>query len=161
MAIIAIALSTAFSATAQKGDMAVGGNLIFGTGNSYSHAGLGAKFYYNVTNPIRLAGEFDYFFKSNNIINWWDFSVYGHYLFDITDKVNFYPLAGLGILGIHTEFELFDNSQYLLHLVATLGAGVDYKLTDKLSLNFESRLKFYENTRSNFALGIAYKLNNR
>jgi outer membrane protein X len=45
----------------EKGDKAVGVNLALGLGDSYSNYGIGAKFQYNVTKPIRLEGSFTYF----------------------------------------------------------------------------------------------------
>ena len=163
-AIIAIAAVTmSVSAVAQqKGDKAAGGNLVIGAGNSYTHVGIGAKFLYNVTDPIRLAGEFDYFLKKD-YASWWDFSVYGHYLFSVADQVVVYPSVGLGMVGAKFKYPDFGwgiggDSYSDSWFAFSLGGGADYSLTSNLVLNGELRLKLFENTnRINFAIGVAYK----
>ena len=151
IAIAAVTMSLAVNAQ-QQGDKAVGGNLVIGTGNSFTHVGIGAKFFYNVTDPIRLAGEFDFFLPKYET-TWWDLSVYGHYLFPVADKVVVYPSVGLGIVG--AKVKGFDgNNDFAL----SLGGGADYALTDQLSLTGELRLKLINGTnRLNIALGVVYK----
>ena len=70
-AIVIIAMVTmSVSAVAQqKGDKAVGGNLIIGAGDDYTNIGIGAKFLYNVSNPFRVAGEID-FFPKKEFVSW-------------------------------------------------------------------------------------------
>ena len=162
-AIIAIATVTmSLSAVAQqKGDKAVGGNLVIGAGNSFTNIGIGEKFLYNVTDPIRLTGEFDYFLKKD-YISWWDFSVYGHYLFSVADQVVVYPSVGLGMVGSKYEVPSvmgYGGGSYSDSWFAfSLGGGADYALTSNLVLNGELRLKLFESTnRINFAVGAAYK----
>jgi len=160
IAIAAVAMSMP-AAAQQAGDKAVGGNLVIGTGDSYTNVGIGAKFFYNVTDPIRLAGEFDYFLKKD-YLSMWDFTVYGHYLFPVADQVLIYPSLGLGMIGFKWNFP---SSPYYESVkdsdskfAFSLGGGADYALTDVLTLNGELRIKFYDgNNRVNFAFGIAYK----
>jgi len=148
----------------QKGDMAAGGNLVIGTGNSFTNYGIGAKFLYNVTDPIRLAGEFDYFLKKD-YLSMWDFSVYGHYLFPVAESVVVYPSVGLGLIGSTVSMPTIDipgmgtygGSQSGSDFAFSLGAGADYKLTSNLTLNGEIRIKMSNGTRFNLALGVAYK----
>jgi len=145
----------------QQGDMAVGGNLILGAGQSYSHFGIGAKFLYNVTAPIRLAGEFDYFPKQN-LMSWWDLSVYGHYLFPVADKIALYPSVGLGMVGVSVNLNLGPYGNYsesTSDFAFSLGGGGDYELSSKLMLNLEVRCKIINSTRINIAAGVAYKFN--
>ena len=156
VAIIAIALSMSVAAFSQsQGDKAVGGNLVIGSGDSYTNVGIGAKFFYNVTDPIRLAGEFDYFLKKDNV-SWWDFSVYGHYLFPVADQVAIYPSLGLGAIGFSSKWggETYSDSRFAV----SIGGGADYAISDNLSLNGELRIKLFEdNNRLNIAIGLAYK----
>jgi outer membrane protein X len=100
VAVMAIAVFTmSVAANAQeKGDMAVGGNLVLGSGDSFTNYGIGAKFQYNVTNPLRLEGSFTYFLKKD-YLTMWDLSANAHWLFPVADKITVYPLAGLGILN--------------------------------------------------------------
>jgi outer membrane protein X len=126
--------------------------LIIGTGDSWTNVGIGAKFFYNVTDPIRLAGEFDLFFPKYET-TCWDISAYGHYLFPVADQVVVYPSVGLGIFG--AKLKGFDgNSDF----VFSLGGGADYALTPTLSLTGELRIKICDgHTRLNFVAGVAYK----
>jgi len=166
MAIIGIAvLAMSVSTAAQKkGDMDAGANLLFGTTSGYSNVGLGAKFRYNVTNPIRLAGEFDYFLKKN-YINFWDFSVYGNYLFPVAPKFVVYPSVGLGVVGstVHVpDIDLFGEkvgggSVSGSDFAISLGGGADYELSPNLTLNGELRYKTLSGGWFNILVGVAYR----
>ena len=153
--IAAVAMSMS-AAAQQQGDKAVGGNLVVGTGNSYTHIGIGAKFFYNVTDPIRLAGEFD-FFPKKDYVSWWDFSVYGHYLFSVADRVVVYPSVGLGMVGSKIDLPYIGSASGS-DFTFSLGGGIDYALTSNLVLNGELRIKLFDGSnRINFAAGVAYK----
>ena len=163
MAIVIIAVATmSVSAAAQKqGEMAAGANLLFGTTSGYSNVGLGAKFLYNVTDPIRLSGEFDYFLKSN-YVNYYDFSVYGHYLFPVAEKIVAYPEVGLGVLGSTVSFPTIPgwgtpNSASGSDFALSIGGGADYALSPNLTLNAGLRLKLVSGSWFNIFAGIAYK----
>jgi len=163
--IIAAVVMSVSAVAQQQGDKAVGGNLLIGAGNSYTNIGIGAKFFYNVTDPIRLAGEFDYFLKKD-YVSYWDLSVYGHYLFPVADQVVIYPSLGLGIMGasvnmptytvpgVGTYGGKYSNSDFAL----SLGGGADYELSSNLILSGELRIKLVDGSnRLNIAIGLAYK----
>jgi outer membrane protein X len=162
VAIVAIAvftMSVAVSAQ-EKGDMAAGGNLVLGLGDSFTNYGIGAKFQYNVTNPLRLEGSFTYFLKKD-YLTMWDLSVNAHWLFPVADKITVYPLAGLGILNYSTDLGLGaygvkDASKS--DVAFNLGGGIDYKLTDKLILNAELKYKISDRwNRLLLSAGLAYR----
>ena len=168
VSIVFIALITMnVTAMAQtKGDMAVGGNLLFGTGSNFTNIGIGGKFFYNITNPIRLAGEL-VFFTRKDYISMWDLSVYGHYLFPVADKITLYPSVGLGFNGTsYSSPDRYHNGVLILpatsnsssDLALSLGGGIDYELSEKLILSGELRFKMRDGSRTNFVVGIAYKL---
>ena len=157
IAILAVVTMSVSVVAQQKGDKAVGGNLVIGMGDSYTNVGIGAKFFYNVTDPIRLAGEFDYFLKKDNV-SWWDFSAYGHYLFPVADQVVIYPSLGLGFVGYKISSGFGGGSYSDNRFAVSLGGGADYELTPTLTLNGELRIKLIENSnRFNLAVGIIYK----
>ena len=83
----------------EKGDMAAGVSLVGGkyvdTFNGVD-IGLGVRFQYNVTDPIRLDGQFNYYFGEYAPL---DFSVNAHYLINVMPKLNVYPLAGLSFIA--------------------------------------------------------------
>lgn len=89
------------AASAQKGQMAAGVNLDLGFGypGSYSNIGIGAKFQYSFTDHIRIEPAFTYYLKKD-LISMWDLMANVHYVFPMAnDKLNLYPLAGLGGTG--------------------------------------------------------------
>ena len=153
-AIAVVSLNVVANAQAE-GDKAVGVNLMIGTGHRYSNVGVGAKFLYNVTDPIRLGGELD-FFLQNDYMRWWDFSMYGHYLFTVDDRINVFPAVGLGIVGARADvFGLNASNNWL---AVSFGGGADFALSNNLFFTTELRLKIFKDTdRINFALGLAYK----
>ena len=162
IAIVAIAMFTvSVSVNAQeKGDMAAGGNLVIGSGDSFTNFGVGAKFQYNVINPLRLEASFTYFIR-NDYITMWDMSFNAHWLFKMADRINLYPLAGLGILNSGADYGLAkygvrDTSES--DFAVNIGGGIDFKLTDKLILNSELKYKFSDPwDRLLFSVGVAYR----
>ena len=157
VAIVAIAATMSVSANAQsKGDMAVGGNLVIGTGDSYTNVGIGAKFQYNVIDPLRLEGSFT-FFPKKDLVSFWDLSVNGHYLFPVASQITVYPLAGLGIFGSRANLGVlgtYSDSDVCFNI----GGGVDFKLTDQLFLNGELKYKIVNHwNRFMIAAGVTYK----
>ncbi|GHT28410.1 hypothetical protein AGMMS49574_02650 [Bacteroidia bacterium] len=166
VAVMAIALVTmSVTVNAQeKGDMAAGGNLVLGSGDSFTNIGIGAKFQYNVTNPLRLEGSFTYFLKKD-YLTMWDLSVNAHWLFPVADKVTVYPLAGLGILNYGYDYSVdlgewgsVGGSGSTSDIAFNLGGGIDYKLTGKLILNAELKYKISDTwDRLLLSAGLAYK----
>jgi outer membrane protein X len=166
VAIVAIAVMTmSVAASAQeKGDMAAGGNLVLGAGNSFTNFGIGAKFQYNVTAPLRLEGAFTYFLKKD-YMTMWDLSVNGHWLFPISDKITVYLLAGLGILNYGYDYSIdlgglgsYGSSDSTSDFAFNLGGGIDLKLTDKLIFNAEVKYKISDVwDRLLLSAGVAYR----
>ncbi|MDR0939224.1 MAG: porin family protein [Mediterranea sp.] len=171
--VIAVAtLSTNVLSAQEKGDMAVGGNLSMGTGNGVTNFGIGAKYQYNVTDPIRLEGSFNYFLKKN-YTTLWDLTAYGHWLFPVAQKVTVYPVVGLGIVGASSKYKLEGvpngYGQYVnvdggtssssnTEFGFTFGGGVDYQLTDRLTGNAELKYKIAGLwDRFMFSVGVNYR----
>ena len=77
---------------AQKGRQAIGFGLSYGT--EIESAGLGIKYQYNITNPLRIEPSFNYFFENDNV-SMLDVNVNFHYLFPVAQSVKLYPLFGL------------------------------------------------------------------
>lgn len=162
--VVVLAMSVAASAQ-EKSDMAVGGNLVLGSGNSFTNYGIGAKFQYNVMTPLRLEGSFTYFLKKD-YISMWDLSVNAHWLFPVADKVRVYPLAGLGILGTSVSVPEIDLGEWgsvggsasTSEFGFNMGGGIDYNLTDRLILNAELKYKVGGDwNRLLVSAGLAYK----
>lgn len=179
------------SAFAQEGRMAAGLNLgvapSLESGMSVTNVGLGLKFQYNVTDPIRVEADIDYWFKSKGI-SVFDISANVHYVFNITEKFKVYPLAGIGYANIHSsapkvEIEIptipnmpnipgmpniqdmideategADDSANASRFLFNIGAGADYDITDNLTANFEIKYQYLKDfSRMPISIGIAYK----
>jgi outer membrane protein X len=155
VAIAAVALTmVAYTANAQqKGDMAAGAKIGFATSSGYSHLGIGAKFQYNVMDPLRLEGSFTYFLPKEMAggfasakTSLWDASVNAHWLFRVGNGINVYPLAGLGIFGTKADVDLdlgewgdYGASASASTFVLNLGGGADFFLSDSMFLNAEAK----------------------
>ncbi len=131
---MAFAAIVAIPATAQqKGDMAWGLQGALATDNS--NIGLGAKFRYNVIDPLRLEASFTYFFEKD-YYSMWDLSVNAQWLFPVSSGVTLYPMAGLGIMGAKVDIDgLGDASDTELGL--NLGAGADFAISAKTAITAE------------------------
>lgn len=94
-----VAISALCASAQSAGDMAAGLNLgvapSLESGKSVTNFGLGAKFQYNVTDPIRLEADLDYWFKAKGV-DVFDITVNAHYLFHFGEKLSVYPLIGIG-----------------------------------------------------------------
>ncbi len=156
-AAICMALLTivATSASAQqKGDMAWGVQAAYSSGDGASNFGLGAKFRYNVTTPIRLEGSFTYFLESDHL-SMWDLSANAQWLFPVADQVTVYPLAGLGVFGAKVDVKGFGNESDS-ELGLNLGGGADFGITDSMAITAELK---YNTAYEQLVLsaGVAFK----
>lgn len=177
---ICLALAGLSSFAQEKGDMSVGVNLgvapCIESGASLTNLGIGAKFRYHVTSPIRVEADLDYWLKSKEC-DVLDFSVNAHYLFKVTDKINVYPVVGLGYARIggaigydndsdSPNYERSssnpwdDNSSSIAlnRMFINVGVGADYALTDKISVGAEIKYQYIKDfNRLPINIGVTYK----
>lgn len=182
-----VALASLCTFAQEKGDMAVGLNLgaapCLESGVSLTNFGIGAKFQYNVTTPIRLEADVDYWFKSKGV-DVFDVTANVHYLFNIGDKLKVYPLVGIGyahigggfssdindfiediydeydheygtnIGGDEVEVESSSASKFLFNV----GAGAQYDLTSNIAVGLEVKYQYIKDfSRLPISLGVTYK----
>lgn len=174
--LLMIALFCAVSVQAQteKGAMAAGANVSLGFGDSYTNFGLGVKYQYNVANRIRLEPGANYYFKKD-YMSMWDFCVNVHYLFTITDGLNFYPLVGMGVAGAKLDLKgaasdilgddykdyagaIMDGmDDSITKFAFNLGLGAEYMVASNVSMNLEYKYRISSDlNRSLLSLGVAY-----
>lgn len=172
---LALALALmGISASAQQGEKAAGINLSYGT--EHKALGIGIKGQYGITDAIRAEASFDYFLKKDGL-SMWDVNLNVHYLFSLTDKLKVYPLAGLTFTNwkFDNAFEIEIDPEYAQYLDeddisygsasgseskfgVNLGAGLQYDLTDKLSLNVEAKYQLISDfDQMMLGVGVAYK----
>lgn len=184
---VCLALAGLCSFAQEKGDMSVGVNVgvapCIESGASVTNFGLGAKFRYHVTAPIRLEADFDYWLKSNEV-DLLTFSVNANYLFKVADKISVYPVVGVGYArvggGIGYDEDIFSNldlpsyitgskdindlinnesSNAMNRVLVNVGVGADYTLTDKISVGAEVKFQYIKDfNRIPFKIGVTYKL---
>jgi outer membrane protein X len=148
---IAILSISAVAIAQEKGDMAIGGNLVFGSGDSYNNVGIGAKYQYNILVPLRLEGSLT-FFPQQDMVTMLDLSVNGHWLLPVAENANVYPLAGLGILNYGGAGSATTD------LAFNLGGGIDYKWSENIIFNAEMKYKISDVwNRMLISVGVAYK----
>ena len=169
----------------EKGDMAAGLNLgvapCLESGASVTNFGIGAKFQYNVTNPIRLEAAFDYGFK-NKGVDVMTIGVNAHYIFNVANKFNIYPLVGVGyahckatasgipdldenywgdISNWKTDIDDYgtkEESGSANKFFFNVGVGAEYAINDKISIGAEIKYQYIKNfNRLPISLGVAYK----
>ena len=166
MMVVAIFVSSYSFAQTEQGEKVIGVNLSGGFGDGYSNFGIGAKIQYNVLDNFRVEPAFNYFFK-NDYVSMWDLSANFHYLFGLTDKFTLYPLAGIGVASAKAHLgdfadDLYDDdygfgNETTTKFAFNLGAGAEYMVTDRVSLNLEYKYKFCSDlNRSHITLGVGY-----
>lgn len=149
------------SANAQKNTKAIGVNLNYGS--EISNMGIGAKFQYGITNAIRIEPAFNYYFKKDGA-GLWDVNANVHYLFNVADKINVYPLVGIGYAHSKVEFssdEFEGFSDYGVddvsasegNFCANFGTGIEYNISDKLAIGAELKYQLISNFNQ-FVIGI-------
>lgn len=170
VSILAFVLVLSFSSqimAQDQGQIRLGGSLALGskagindTGNKL---GVGINFGgdYFIIDNLSAGLSYSYFFKSSYTINTIEISqrissvnIDGKYYF-LNDPINVYGLLGFSVLSVTAGINGTTSSSSELGI--NLGAGVDYPLSDKLSLN--GQLKFnspFEQLVIN--LGVFYTL---
>lgn len=164
------------AAMAQKDVKAVGLNLNYGS--EISNLGIGAKFQYGITDAIRIEPSFNYYMEKDGA-NLWDVNANLHYLFNVADGINVYPLAGLGYANVETSYggdienvewgTDEDGEQVLVpskgeggsssgEITVNLGVGAEYQLNEKWSIGAELKYQIISNfNQLVFGVGVAYK----
>ena len=166
-AITVIALVTMSVAVCaqQKGDKAVGVDLVVNsaaTGDEeFVRVGLSGKFKYNVSDPLRVEGVLTLFAKQEYATTF-DLSVNAHWLIPVAgDKLFVYPLAGLGAYTVRYSGDGYSDSESRIGI--NIGGGADFKVNDRLSINYEYKYKVISLEESYFAkisqisIGVAIK----
>lgn len=148
------------SAVAQeKGDVAVGANISYGT--EISSPGIGVKGQYNLTDAVRGEASFDYFLE-NSGMKMFDVCLNLHYLFSAGEKVSVYPLAGLSVTNFTAKYEYqeydYSDSLSTTKLGVNLGGGVQYAVNEKVNIGLELKYQIISGfDQFILAAGFAYK----
>jgi outer membrane protein X len=143
MMMIAALMLMSIGAFAQEKQFAVGANIGVGAyRNSYTPFGFGPKFQFFFYKQWRAEASFNYWTKKNGLGGFMDFNANVHYVFNIAENVNIYPLAGATIVATHG----FEDNQTLVGV--NLGGGAEYQLTPDLKLNLEIKYQYAEKEKT-------------
>lgn len=182
---VAIILMVGVSAVmAQKNVKAVGLNLNYGS--EIKNLGIGAKFQYGITDAVRGEASFNYFLEKDGL-KMWDGNVNLHYLFNVDEKINVYPLVGLSYTNWSNGGseppvyrDLNDNGKWDSDepaydadgnnwkggsssdsegkLGVNVGIGAEYQLNDKWAVGAELKYQIISNyNQLVFGIGATYR----
>ena len=158
---LCVALFSVGAFAQEKGDMVVGGSLNFNT--DASMIGVGPKFQYFIIDNLCAEAEAVYYFKKDGV-DMWTAIASAHYLFNVADKFDVYPIAGLGfahssaIDSGSVEGHSYDVSVSSTDFIGQAGAGAQYFFTDKIGANFDAKYQFGHGGTFVIAAGIIVKL---
>ena len=126
----------------------------------YEDFGLNFHGVYTLSDNIRLAPAFNYYFIEGDVVKIYTFDLDGHYLLSETASARFYGLVGLNIAVVSVDLDvpvvgdIFSESTTDIGINA--GAGGQYPFSDKLGGFGE--LKYIIGDQSGFVLtaGLRY-----
>lgn len=147
-----VALATALGASAEAGDISVGGQFAYASKNSM--AGLGLQVQVEPITNWRFAPEFIYYFKNDNL-SAYNANVNIHYVIPTSSTFAIYPLAGFTFTHFKYEDIIGDNS--LDRCGANIGMGAQYQIKERLHFFTEERFQILKNwNQSVTVLGLKY-----
>lgn len=155
---VALCLAGSVPAFAEQGDPALGLNLGVApsvSDLSYTNFGLGLKFQYGLTDHLRGEAEFTYWCESNSI-SAFELAVNFHYMFDVVNRFQMYPIIGLGYGQPRCETNIGKVSYD--RFLFNLGVGGEYEFSSHWVGTAELKYQYMKDfSRLPITVGIAYK----
>ena len=139
----------------------IGFQTVFGTRDN--RLGVGINFKTQYLDSWRSGVSGNYYFKKDGV-NCYDVNLEGNYIFDLSDKVRLYPLAGGRLAFWHADdvnasgwgFDRDDKTHYEIGF--NLGGGIDYLLGDHWGMNAEVKYQYLKNaSQMQFVVGVGYR----
>lgn len=147
-----VALATALGASAEAGDIAVGGQFAYASKNSM--AGLGLQVQIEPITNWRIAPEFIYYFENDNL-SAYNVNVNVHYVIPTSSTFAIYPLAGFTFGHFMVDNLLGDYSDD--RCGANIGMGAQYQIKERLHFFSEERFQIMKDwNQSVTVLGLKY-----
>lgn len=153
------------SAQAEKGDVAIGANIVYGS--EIKNMGVGFRVQYTPMDHVRGELSTNYFFQKD-YVNMWDINLNAEYLINVySQRLYLYPIVGLSFAKssfdadkfrkdheMDPDVKKFDDKAFGLNL----GAGAEYKLTEHVGLTLEYRHSVMKDIDQGvFGIGANYK----
>lgn len=147
-----VALATAFGASAEAGDVSIGGQFAYASKNSM--AGLGAQVQYEPITNWRIAPEFIYYFK-NDDMSAFNVNVNIHYIIPTSETFAIYPMAGFTYANF--RFDDLGGHETYDRCGANIGMGAQYQIKEHLHFFTEERFQILKDwNQSVTCLGLKY-----
>ena len=144
--LIAALMLVSIGVSAQKEQFAIGANVGVGVyKNSYTPFGFGPKFQFYFWKQWRGEASFNYWTKKKDAGGFMDFNANVHYVFNVANNINVYPLAGLTIVTTHS---LPDGSDNQTLAGVNLGGGAEFFVAPQLKLNLEIKYQYAEKEKT-------------
>ena len=147
-----VALATAFGASAEAGDVSIGGQFAYASKNSM--AGLGAQVQYEPITNWRIAPEFIYYFE-NDEMSAFNVNVNIHYIIPTSATFAIYPMAGFTYANF--RFDNHGGHENYDRCGANIGMGAQYQIKEHLHFFTEERFQILKDwNQSVTCLGLKY-----
>ena len=149
-------LMSVVSAKAEVGPMAVGAQVLYGT--EIKNVGIGVKYQLYIVKGLRAEAGFNYFFKRKDVREW-ELNLNAHYVFNVSERFNLYPIAGLTYVSPtyssgKSIFENKSNGRFGLNV----GVGAEFAINSHFSLAAEIKYSLVSKyDQAVFGLGALYK----
>lgn len=139
----------------------IGSQTVYGTKDN--RLGVGIHFKTQYLDSWRTGVSGNYYFKKDGI-SCYDVNLEGNYIFDLSDKVRLYPLAGGRVAFWHADdveadawrFERDDKAHYQIGI--NLGGGIDYLLGDHWVVNAELKYQYLKGgSQALFVVSVGYR----
>ena len=148
-----LAIATALSASAEKGNISLGAQFAYASKNSM--AGLGLQLQVEPVNRFRIAPEFMYYFK-NDGVNAINANVNLHYVIPTSSSFAIYPLLGFTYANYKYDAGIFGDGN-VSRCGANVGVGAEYRIQDRLYFYSEEHFQIIEDfNQSVTVLGLKY-----
>jgi|AntAceMinimDraft_17_1070374.scaffolds.fasta_scaffold109981_1 opacity protein-like surface antigen len=156
--LLAFAFLVCLGTTNAQNKIKVGGSLGYST--NISSLGIGVDGVYKINDKFSAAADFIYYLESD-FVTWMTIDANAHYNLVNKEKSNVYGLAGLALLMGSYSYDLGiygSGSSSYSRVGLNVGTGIDYKLTDKLSLMGEAKYVLITGGFLNIRAGVLYNL---
>jgi outer membrane protein X len=147
---LVLSVISSIGAYAGTGDMALA--VKFDYASKYSQPGLGFEYQLSVVDNVRLAPEFNYYFK-NDGVSTWDMNFNVQYVIYPFSNFSIYPFAGFS----YTSWD-YDYADNVNKAGANIGCGAEYRISPKVSFITEERfLLISDRNQSITSFGLKFR----
>jgi opacity protein-like surface antigen len=128
-------MTAAVSGYAQRGHFSTGASLGYALEHESVAFGVDAR--YSVLSDLRVAPSLTYVFKNKGVQTFY-IDADAHYLFDVTDRIVFYPIGGVSFSMWNNDRKLYvaperDGSWWSLNI----GIGTEIRVFDNFSVGVD------------------------